>query len=319
MGRSRRTSDNFVLFVLFCKLIMQGTAASFLSYPVVLLYLLVNDPVLLSRHDEVWVGSGCAPLAALWAVLRHKRVPLSAPWIVIRCGLLLLLSGVVTARVLIPPGEMTAAGLTVADMNPLRTGAVLVLLWVWIIAWRLIDRRWPAKRATRPGTRADQTRPGTRSVRRRQRVKPARGEIWSGLVPYAEGSYYEGEQDAKDRPCLVVSTFTRHAYVLKITTTDRSERTDHIELPAGWHPWSDKTSWLQLRPLLKVPHRDFRQHITTCPERLWARIDRMYPPEATTTSGATKTDSTPTKPTHRPDPRRARHRRDGQRHSEKVR
>jgi PemK-like, MazF-like toxin of type II toxin-antitoxin system len=194
---------------------------------------------------------------------------------VARIVLLLVLSGVVTLQVPIP------AGFSVVDLNPIRSGAVLVMLWLWIIAWRVIDRRL---------------------------LRPARGDIWWGLVPYQKGSYDEGEQHAKVRPCLVVSTFPRHAYVLKITSQDKSERRDHIEMPVGWHPRSDpdKESWLQLRPLIKVPYYNFREHIRTCPECLWGQINERYPPDATPeprTPPARPAARTPPRRTDKPRPR----------------
>jgi hypothetical protein len=75
VGRSRHTQDNIKVFVLLCKLVMQGMAASILAYPAVLLYLLANDRMLLSQHDEVWVFGCTAPLWALWACGHRVDAP----------------------------------------------------------------------------------------------------------------------------------------------------------------------------------------------------------------------------------------------------
>ncbi|GDY29840.1 type II toxin-antitoxin system PemK/MazF family toxin [Gandjariella thermophila] len=259
MGRSRRASENLALFILCGKLAAQWMAASFLSYPPVLLYLLTSDPVLLGQHDEVWVFSCCAPLAALWVVLRHRRVRLRLSWIVGRSLALLALSAVVAAMVPTPPG------LRIVDLNPVRSGAVLWLLWVWIIVWRIIDRRVAARQGTQwVGT------PWAGTVRQAER-----GDIWWAEVPFEKGSYEDGGQSSKDRPCLVVSTFNRHAYVLKITSVPKEERHGYIAIPAGWHPENDKPSWLQLHPLLKVPKGDFRRYVTSCPEWFWDKSVRF--------------------------------------------
>jgi hypothetical protein len=252
---------------LFGKLLAQWLAAGYLSLPAVLLWVWVDDPERLRDNDFVWVNACLAPLAALWVVLRHRRGRPPVWWVAGQVVGLLLASAAVT-WVAMDPAE-----LGVRELDPLRIGAVLVLVWVWIAVWRSIDPRlWPAP--TVPVPRPDGGAPPAAPTR------PQRGEIWSAMVPFEEGSFEDGEQDAKDRPCVVISTFTRHAYVLKITSVDQGDRPGYLALEAGWHPWSDKASWVKLQPLLKVPFSEFRQYVCDSPDRVWADLRRRYSPDA---------------------------------------
>jgi hypothetical protein len=141
----------------------------------------------------------------------------------------------------------------VGVVDPLRIGTVLMLVLVW---W-LVDRRWLRAR-------------GRASTR-----KPRSGEIWSAMVPFEKGSYRPGEARAKDRPCLVISTSARHAHVLKITSVDQGDRPGYVRLKSGWHPRSDKASWIKVEPLVKVPLRDFREHIRSTPAGVWRTLDKV--------------------------------------------
>lgn len=142
----------------------------------------------------------------------------------------------------------------VGAVDPLRIGAVLVL----VVVWWLVDRRWlGAPTRGRASTR-----------------KPQSGEIWSAMVPFEKGSYRPGEARAKDRPCLVISTSARHAHVLKITSVDQGDRPGYVRLKSGWHPRSDKASWIKVEPLVKVPLRDFREHIRSSPAGVWRTLDK---------------------------------------------
>lgn len=237
---------------LFGTLLAQGLAAGFLTFPAVLLWFLRNDP---ERLHFLWANAAVAPLAALWVVLWHRRVRLSVWWILGRVTGLLVASAAVTWLAMDP------ARLGVRELDPLRIGAVLVLVWAWIIGWRLVDRRWlgaPTQRG------------------------PQRGEIWSAMVPFEKGSYERGEQRAKDRPCVVVSTSARHAYVLKITSAAQGNRPGYLRLASGWHPRSDKESWIKLEPLLKVPNLDFREYLRDSPRGAWRVLEKRYPANATT-------------------------------------
>jgi hypothetical protein len=259
---------------LFGRLLAQGLAAAYLTLPAVLLWFLRNAPERLQHNYFLWVNAALAPLAALWVVLGHRRVRLSIWWVLGRVAGLLVASAVVTWVAMDParPG--------VRELDPLRIGAVLVLVWVWIIGWRQVDRRW-LEAPARGGVTAR---------------KPERGEIWSAMVPFEKGSYEQGEQRAKDRPCLVISTFARHAYVLKITSVDQGNRSGYLCLKAGWHPRSDKESWIKLEPLLKVPLRDFREYVRNSPNGIWRAMRKRYPentphtvaPRPRATSGRTR-------------------------------
>jgi hypothetical protein len=248
---------------LFGKFLAQWLAAGYLTFPAVLLWFLRNDPERLQHNYLLLVNAAVTPLVALWVVLRHRRVRLSIWWILGRVAGLLVASAAVTWVAMDP------ARLGVREVDPLRIGAVLVLLWVWIIGWRLVDRRWlgaPAQGGV---------------IWQGEARKPQRGEIWSAMVPFEKGSYEQGGQRAKDRPCVVVSTSARHAYVLKITSVDQGNRPGYLRLASGWHPWSDKESWIKLEPLLKVPFLDFREHVRNSPAGVWRALEKRYPANAT--------------------------------------
>lgn len=248
------------------KLVAQWMAAGYLSLPAVYLWVSRNDPDRLVANDFLLINACVAPVAAVWVVLRHRRVRLGPWWAAARVVVLLALSGAVTWYAMDP------MHLGVHEVDPFRISAVLAFLWVWIIGSRLLDRALGA-----PGS----SRRGGGVVWRGEAVRPERGEVWSALVPFEEGSYDEDGQRAKDRPCVVVSTFARHAYVLKVTSVDQGDRPGYLALPAGWHPWSDKASWIKLEPLVKVSYLDFRQHVCDAPDRAWAAIEQRYPPGAT--------------------------------------
>ena len=250
-----RRRDNVTVARLVGLFIAQWLAAGYLTLPAVLLWFLRNDPERLRHNDLLWVNAAVAPLAALWVVLGHRHVRLNIWWVLGRVAGLMVASAAVTWVAMDP------ARLGVRVVDPLRIGAVLVLVWLWIIVWRLVDRRWLGAPAPAPG-----------GVRR-----PQRGEIWSAMVPFEKGSFEQGERRAKDRPCVVVSTFARHAYVLKITSVDQGTRPGYLRLESGWHPWSEKESWVKLEPLLKVPFLDFREYVRNTPGGVWRVLAKRYP------------------------------------------
>jgi hypothetical protein len=272
--------DDVSMVRLIGKLLAQWLAASYLTFPAVLYWVWQHAPEQLVHNQFLQVNACLAPATAVWVVLRHRRVRLNAWWVVGRATALLILASVVTWQAL----DLTRMG--VREIDPLRSGVVLVFLWVWIIAWRQADRRWlgappPARRGV---------------IWQGESTKPQRGEIWSAKVPFEASSYTDDGPSAKDRPCVVISTFARHAYVLKITSVDKSNRPGYLHMPAGWHPWSEKESWLQLSPLLKVPYLDFRQHIRDTPDILWPTLANRYPATATPQQHVpTKCHPTPTR------------------------
>ncbi|WP_447001956.1 type II toxin-antitoxin system PemK/MazF family toxin [Saccharothrix isguenensis] len=248
------------------KFVAQWLAAGYLSLPAVYLWLSQNDPGRVAGNHFLLVNACAAPVAAVWVVLRHRRVRLRLRWAAARVVVLLALSGAVTWFAVDP------MHVGVREVDPFRIAVVVVFLWAWIIGSRLLDRALGAPAPARRGGGV---------VWQGEPARPARGEIWSALVPFEEGSCDEGGQRAKDRPCVVVSTFGRHAYVLKVTSVDQGDRPGYLALSAGWHPWSEKASWIKLEPLIKVSYLDFRQNVCDAPARAWAAIEERYPPNAT--------------------------------------
>ncbi len=89
-------------------------------------------------------------------------------------------------------------------------------------------------------------------------------------MPYSDGT------GSKVRPCLVVRTHPSGVEVLKITSQDKSDRSDHLSIPtAGWDPHATKDSWLDLSETHFVPDHDFeRRAASTCDSRTWKRVTR---------------------------------------------
>jgi hypothetical protein len=271
----------------------QWLAAGYLTLPVVLYWVLQHHPERLRHNDFLQVNACLAPLAALWVVLWYRRARLSVWWVAGRVAGLLLASAAVTWKALDP------AHLGVLEVDPLRIGAVLVLLWVWTVSWRLVDRRWfEPLPPNLSGT--SQRGPVQLAPRPNWPSQPVRGQIWSAKVPFEKGTYDEGAENQKDRPCLVISTFTRHAYVLKITSIDQGNRPGYLMMPAGWHPWSQKASWIKLQPLLKVPFSDFRQYIRDSPDWAWSDLADRYSARATPDEYLPRTSRRTTSPLRAP-------------------
>jgi hypothetical protein len=113
-----------------------------------------------------------------------------------------------------------------ADHPWLTVGVVAVVL---LLGWLLRRRPSPARRA------------GT----------PEAGEVWFAEVPFEDGT------GSKDRPVLVLSTFSRSCEVARFTSQDKDGRRDHIRVPQGI-PGLPRASWLDLRPVT-LPLSAFRR------------------------------------------------------------
>ncbi|GIH60728.1 type II toxin-antitoxin system PemK/MazF family toxin [Microbispora siamensis] len=161
-----------------------------------------------------------------------------------------------------------------------------------------------AGRTARPGGRAPASRPGTRPgggaaphARRgtasgtgtrgggrpatggeagvrggaATQAGPRPGEIWWADVPYEDGPGH------KVRPCVVLRTYRGGAEVLKITSQDRSDRADHVEIPTRtWDPDADHNSFLDLTGPVRVPVADFQDRAGTLDARVWRQVCRLH-------------------------------------------
>ncbi|MEV7967065.1 type II toxin-antitoxin system PemK/MazF family toxin [Sphaerisporangium sp. NPDC088356] len=180
-----------------------------------------------------------------------------------------------------------------------RLGAVLVLCVVLLVAAGVTallvrDRIAPRRRgASRPGRKPSppgrkqpipgrkgrpSAGPGRRPLPVHSRPpspawdsRPAPGQIWWADVPYSDGS------GSKVRPCLVVRTHPRKVEVLKITSQDKSDRSEYLAIPtAGWDPHATKDSWLDLSETHLVGDGGFRSlAATSCDARTWKRVTRV--------------------------------------------
>ncbi|MEU6428273.1 type II toxin-antitoxin system PemK/MazF family toxin [Microbispora sp. NPDC046973] len=100
---------------------------------------------------------------------------------------------------------------------------------------------------------------------------PCPGEIWWADVPYEDGPGH------KVRPCVVLRTDRGGAEVLKITSQDRSDRSDHVEIPTRtWDPDADHNSFLDLTGPVRVPVADFQDRAGTLDARVWRQVCRLH-------------------------------------------
>ncbi|MEU6413002.1 type II toxin-antitoxin system PemK/MazF family toxin [Microbispora sp. NPDC046933] len=100
---------------------------------------------------------------------------------------------------------------------------------------------------------------------------PRPGEIWWADVPYEDGPGH------KVRPCVVLRTYRGGAEVLKITSQDRSDRADHVEIPTRtWDPDADHNSFLDLTGPVRVPVADFQDRAGTLDARVWRQVCRLH-------------------------------------------
>jgi hypothetical protein len=90
-------------------------------------------------------------------------------------------------------------------------------------------------------------------------------------VPYEDGT------GSKVRPCLVLRTRRYGAEVLKITSQDKSNRTDHVRIPTrAWDPGADHDSYLDLTDPIQVAAAAFEDRAGTCEPRLWREVRILH-------------------------------------------
>ncbi|TQS17581.1 type II toxin-antitoxin system PemK/MazF family toxin [Microbispora hainanensis] len=95
--------------------------------------------------------------------------------------------------------------------------------------------------------------------------------MWWADVPYEDGPGH------KVRPCVVLRTHRGGAEVLKITSQDRSDRSDHVEIPTRtWDPDADHNSFLDLTGPVRVPVSDFQDRAGTLDARVWRQVCRLH-------------------------------------------
>ncbi|MFJ7146793.1 type II toxin-antitoxin system PemK/MazF family toxin [Streptomyces sp. NPDC100445] len=185
--------------------------------------------------------------------------------------------------------DLVASAMTGAGVSLLITG---LLLGSWI---RTLPRPAPAppRRGTgwgpgspprggagsgfvrRPRRPASAPRQGSESVPPDPGLfrgrPPAPGDVWFAELPF------DGGTSSKDRPCLVVRTFRRHAQVLKITSANKSGRPDYVRMPvAAWDPTAVHDSWLESAPLRELPYTAFRRLAGPCDTGVWEQVRRRH-------------------------------------------
>ncbi|MEV1286421.1 type II toxin-antitoxin system PemK/MazF family toxin [Micromonospora sp. NPDC049679] len=123
------------------------------------------------------------------------------------------------------------------------------------------------QRGATPATAPTRQRGGSRTAT----VQPRPGEIWWADVPYEDGS------GSKVRPCLVLRSGNGGVEVLKITSQDKSDRTDHVRIPTReWDPSADHDSFLDLTDPIRVAPAAFEDRAGTCDGPLWAQVRKLH-------------------------------------------
>ncbi|MEV7803333.1 type II toxin-antitoxin system PemK/MazF family toxin [Microbispora sp. NPDC088329] len=129
--------------------------------------------------------------------------------------------------------------------------------------------RPPGAGTRAPGRSASGGSSGVRGTATQAGPRP--GEIWWADVPYEDGPGH------KVRPCVVLRTYRGGAEVLKITSQDRSDRSDHVEIPTRtWDPDADHNSFLDLTGPVRVPVADFQDKAGTLDARVWRQVCRLH-------------------------------------------
>jgi hypothetical protein len=131
----------------------------------------------------------------------------------------------------------------------------------------------PAGRSTRPrgATAPTKPKPTKPAPTRPATGQPRPGEIWWAEVPYEDGS------GSKVRPCLVLRTGRAGTDVLKITSQDKSNRTDHIRIPTkAWDPDAGHDSYLDLTDPIRVAATAFEDRAGSCEPKLWREVQKLH-------------------------------------------
>jgi hypothetical protein len=101
--------------------------------------------------------------------------------------------------------------------------------------------------------------------------RPRPGDIWWADVPFEDGP------GSKVRPCLVLRTHRRGAEVLKITSQDRSERRDHIEIPTtAWDKRATHNSYLDLSDPYLIRDSAFQRRAGQVDATTWRAARRLH-------------------------------------------
>ena len=85
----------------------------------------------------------------------------------------------------------------------------------------------------------------------RRHALPRAGEIWFAQVPFEDGT------GSKDRPVLVLSVTGRSVMAARLTSQDRSRRSDYLLVPDGI-PGLSRRSWVSVRPV-RLPRSALRR------------------------------------------------------------
>ncbi|GAB2962851.1 hypothetical protein GCM10027280_59680 [Micromonospora polyrhachis] len=105
----------------------------------------------------------------------------------------------------------------------------------------------------------------------RQPRIPQPGEIWWAYVPFRE------IDEEKHRPCLVLNVTANYIDILKITSQDKSHRTDHIEIPTrSWSPNSTKNSFLDLSAPIRIGWADLDRRAGVVDAGPWQRVCQLH-------------------------------------------
>ena len=159
------------------------------------------------------------------------------------------------------------------DLLPLVGLAALAAagLWAWLTRRARRTRTGPPRRPGRTSTRTGRRPTGRATAGPVTGVLPRPGEIWWADVPYEDGT------GSKIRPCLVLRVHRSGADVLKITSQDKSNRGDHVEIPTSdWDPGAARNSFLDLTDPIRVGRTAFADRAGACDATLWRKVQKLH-------------------------------------------
>jgi hypothetical protein len=98
------------------------------------------------------------------------------------------------------------------------------------------------------------------------------GDADPGEVVWTWVPYEDDPRQGKDRPVLVIGTLGKQLAVLPLTSKDRTDHTDCIELGSGAWDGHGRVSYVKLDRILRVTPRKVRREGATLDK---ARFDRV--------------------------------------------
>jgi mRNA-degrading endonuclease toxin of MazEF toxin-antitoxin module len=102
-------------------------------------------------------------------------------------------------------------------------------------------------------------------------TRPQPGDIWWADVPFRDG------EGGKVRPCVVLRTHRRRVDVQRITSQDKSDRSDHLRIPTrDWDPKATHDSYVDLSEPFRLADRAFSRKAGRIAAAPWKAVREQH-------------------------------------------